>query len=93
MDFKRYYAENANRFKDKANLQNYHKANLLIHLLRNLHNRAFHFENLYKLNNENKPRLIATVENDKKSLCVINLATDKIQVFLSDLIYELSKRS
>ena len=93
LDFKRYYAENANCLKDGSGLRRYYKANLLIHLLRNLRNRAFHFENLYKLNNENKPRLIATVENDKKSLCVINLATDKIQIFLSDLIDELSKRS
>lgn len=91
LDFKRYYGENANYLKDGSGLRRYYKANLLIHLLRNLRNRAFHFENLYKLNNKNKPRLIASIENNKKSLCVINLATDKIQVFLSDLIDELSK--
>lgn len=91
LDFKRYYAGNANYLKDGSGLRRYYKANLLIHLLRNLRNRAFHFENLYKLNDKNKPRLIASIENNKKSLCVINLATDKIQVFLSDLIDELSK--
>ena len=92
LDFKRYYAKNANRFKDKANLQNYQKANLLIHLLHNLRNRAFHFENLYKLNNHKQPRLNACVKNDSKtSICIINLETAKIQVFLNDLIDELSK--
>ncbi len=91
LDFKRYYAGNANYLKDGSGLRRYYKANLLIHLLRNLRNRAFHFENLYKLNDKNKPRLIASIENNKKSLCVINLATDKIQVFLNDLIDELSK--
>lgn len=89
LDFKRYYVRNANRFKDKTNLQNYQKANLLLHLLRNLRNRAFHFENLYKLNNYNKPRLIASIVNDTKSICVINLETAKIQVFLNDLIDEI----
>lgn len=92
LDFKRYYANNANRFKDKANLQNYQKANLLIHLLHNLRNRAFHFENLYKLNNSNQPRLNACIENNHKTtICIINLETAKIQVFLNDLIDELSK--
>lgn len=92
LDFKRYYAKNANRFKDKANLQNYQKANLLIHLLHNLRNRAFHFENLYKLNNHKQPRLNACVKNDNKtSMCIINLEITKIQTFLNDLIDELSK--
>lgn len=91
LDFKRYYARNANRFKNKANLQNYHKVSLLLHLLRNLRNRAFHFENLYKLNENNQPRLNACIKNSN-SLCIINLETSKIKVFLEDLITELSKR-
>ena len=88
LDFRRYYSRNTNRFKDKTNLQNYQKANLLLHLLRNLRNRAFHFENLYKLNNDNRPRLSARFF---KSKAIINLETAKIQVFLNDLIDELSK--
>lgn len=92
LDFKRYYAKNVNRFKNKANLQNYQKANLLLHLLHNLRNRAFHFENLYKLNGNNQPRLNACVRNDSKtSISIINLETAKIKVFLNDLIDELSK--
>lgn len=91
LNFKRYYECNANRFKNKANLQNYHKASLLVHLLRNLRNRAFHFENLYKRNADNKPRLIASIRSEKNSLAVINLETSKIQVFLGDLIGEFRK--
>ena len=91
LDFKRYYAKNTNYFKDSSCLRYYYKANLLLHLLRNLRNRAFHFENLYKLNSQNKPRLIASIKNNKHSICVINLETAKIQVFLNDLIDELSK--
>lgn len=92
LDFKRYYAKNQNRFKNKANLQNYHKVKLLLHLLRNLRNRAFHFENLYKLNDENKPRLMASIKNKENALCVINLETSKIKLFLKDLISKLMKK-
>lgn len=91
LDFKRYYAKNVNYLKDGSYLRYYYKANLLLHLLRNLRNRAFHFENLYKFNNQNKPRLIASITNSKKSICVINLENAKIQVFLNDLIDELAK--
>lgn len=73
-------------------MQNYHKVRLLLHLLRNLRNRAFHFENLYKLNDENKPRLMASIKNNENALCVINLETSKIKLFLKDLIKELMKR-
>lgn len=92
LDFKRYYTKNMNRFRDKANLQNYQKANLFIRLLHNLRNRAFHFENLYKLNNNNQPRLNACITNDSKtSICIINLKSTRIQIFLNDFIDELSK--
>lgn len=92
LNFKRYYAKNVNRFKNKANLQNYHKVSLLLYLLRNLRNRAFHFENLYKLNEYNKPRLSAKLKDKSGFHIVINLETNKIQVFLEDLIKELIKR-
>ena len=89
LDFKRYYAKNTNNFKNGSQLRRYQKAGLLVHLLRNLRNRAFHFENLYKLNNDNRPRLSATFVKPK---AVINLENTKIQIFLNDLIDELSKR-
>ncbi len=92
LNFKRYYAKNANCLKNGSSLSRYQKAGLLIHLLHNLRNYAFHFENLYKLNNSNQPRLNACIENRHKTiLCIINLETTKIQVFLSDLIDKLSK--
>lgn len=91
LNFKRYYAKNANRFKNKANLQNYHKVSLLLYLLLNLRNRAFHFENLYKLNEDNKPRLSAKLKDKSGFQIVINLETNKIQVFLEDLIKDFVK--
>lgn len=88
LDFKRYYERNVNYISDGARLRHYQKANLLLHLLRNLRNRAFYFENLYKLNSDNQPRLIAKINKPK---FIINLETAKIKVFLNDLIDELSK--
>ena len=93
LNFKRYYERNANRFKNGTRLRRYHKAKLLVHLLRNLRNRAFHFENLYKLNEDKKPRLIASIKSSENLLAVINLETSKIQVFLEDLISEFSKEA
>ena len=75
-------------FKNGSQLRRYQKAGLILHLLRNLRNRAFHFENLYKLNIDNQPRLSAKLYKPK---FVINLETDKIQVFLNDLIDDLAK--
>lgn len=88
LDFRRYYARNANHLKNGSGLRRYYKANLLIHLLHNLRNRAFHFENLYKLNNDNKPRLSAKLHKPK---IIINLEASKIQAFLNDLIDDLSR--
>lgn len=88
VDFRRYYAKNANYLGNGARLRRYQKVSLLLNLLRNLRNCAFHFENLYKLNSNNQPRLSAKIY---KSNFVINLETDKIKVFLNDLIDDLAK--
>ena len=90
LDFRRYYSRNVNYISDGARLRRYQKAKLLIYLLRNLRNRAFHFENLYKLNSDNQPRLNATLTKNKQKF-IINLETAKIQTFLNDLIDDLTK--
>ena len=90
LDFRRYYSRNVNYISDGARLRRYQKAKLLIYLLRNLRNRAFHFENLYKLNSDNQPRLNATLSKNKQKF-IINLETAKIQTFLNDLIDDLTK--
>ena len=61
----------ANHFKNGVRLRWYHKAKLLVYLLRNLRNMAFHFENLYKLNADKKPRLLASIQNNENALAVI----------------------
>lgn len=49
------------------------------------------FGNVLKLNEDNKPRLLASIRSREDSPAVINLQTDKIEVFLEDLIGEFAK--
>lgn len=85
-NFKSYYSGNRNRFKSGKKLQNYQKAILILHLFRNLRNRAFHFENLYKFNDNKRPRLSAVTNNKNQEKYIVNLQTDKIELFLYDLL-------
>lgn len=88
LDFKRYFMGNRNK-----GLRDYQKVSLLLLLFKNLRNRAFHFENLYKLNNDNKPRLSASIQNNNKQKMIINLATENIEIFLDDILMGLVEKS
>lgn len=88
LDFKRYFMGNKNK-----GLRDYQKVSLLLLLFKNLRNRAFHFENLYKLNNDNKPRLSASIQNKNKQKMIINLATENIEIFLDDILMGLVEKS
>ncbi|MDD7297626.1 hypothetical protein [Helicobacter bilis] len=88
LDFKRYFMGNRNK-----GLRDYQKVSLLLPLFKNLRNRAFHFENLYKLNNDNKPRLSASIQNKNNQKMIINLATENIEIFLDDILMGLVEKS
>ncbi|WP_435052701.1 hypothetical protein [Helicobacter bilis] len=88
LDFKRYFMGNKNK-----GLRGYQKVSLLLLLFKNLRNRAFHFENLYKLNNDNKPRLSASIQNNNNQKMIINLATENIEIFLDDILMGLVEKS
>ncbi len=88
LDFKRYFMGNKNK-----GLRDYQKVSLLLLLFKNLRNRAFHFENLYKLNKDNKPRLSASIQNNNKQKMIINLATENIEIFLDDILMGLVEKS
>ncbi|TLE11541.1 hypothetical protein [Helicobacter bilis] len=88
LDFKRYFMGNRNK-----GLRDYQKVSLLLLLFKNLRNRAFHFENLYKLNNDNKPRLSASIQNKNNQKMIINLATENIEIFLDDILMGLVEKS
>ena len=84
--FKDYYHQNKKRFKSGTKLQNYQKVTLILRLFINLRNRVFHFENLYKLNADKKPRLSAFITNAHNEKFIVNLEPDKIMQFLYDLL-------
>lgn len=88
LDFKRYFMGNRNK-----GLRDYQKVSLLLLLFKNLRNRAFHFENLYKLNNDSKPRLSASIQNNNNQKMIINLATENIEIFLDDILMGLVEKS
>ncbi|WP_235853128.1 hypothetical protein [Helicobacter labacensis] len=87
LDFKRYYHANKNRFNDTKDLRHHQKAKILLQLLRNLRNRAFHFENLYKYTPKGDPRLSTKITNYKGDQeLYVALHPDKIPIFLDDLL-------
>ena len=56
LDFKKY-----SKFNRKNKLLNYQKVKILYDLAVKIRNRAFHFENLYKLNDDQTPRISTRV--------------------------------
>ncbi|WP_147290517.1 hypothetical protein [Helicobacter cinaedi] len=59
----------------------------LLHLLRN---RAFHFENLYKMN-KNGPRLSVTIHNSKNEKLIFSLEPTKVNLFLDDMLMSFDR--
>ena len=65
-------------------------ASVLLRLLKNIRNRAFHFENLFKMK-DNKPRLNAF--NDfRKFQIIVGVKPDKIETFLNDILYSFNEK-
>lgn len=84
LDFKLYFSGNKNAM-GKKKLRAYQKVSIFLNLFLTLRNRAFHFENLYKLNEQGKPRLSVFVKNGKEKI-IISIETNKIKLFLDDFI-------
>lgn len=89
LNFRTYYKGNKNKIK-RSKLRLTQKAETLLHLIRIIRNRAFHFENLYKLN-RNYPRLNVKIMLGKNPL-YIAIAPDKIIVFLDDILSSFDER-
>lgn len=87
MDFRKYHWRNRNFCfinGKKHHLSNVAKVNIALNLLRNIRNRAFHWENLLKtreINNIPYPRI-----THKENGSSIGIMPEMILVFLDDLI-------
>ncbi|MGL2815545.1 CAAX protease [Helicobacter pylori] len=96
-----YYHENKDTLlikNRKQNLSNYAKAHIALNLLWTIRNRAYHWENLLKIQPNNRPR-ITTPFNGKTEnipmdkILVIGVEPNKITLFLDDLIKSIGNKN
>ena len=91
LDFKKYFKKNKTTFKSRHNrLLRHHKVTIILALLKLIRNRAFHFENLYKMNAKG-PRLSVTICNHQGQKAIISIHPSKIKEFLNDIIASFDK--
>ncbi|WQY76927.1 CAAX protease [Helicobacter pylori] len=98
--FRAYYHENKDTLLIKGKkrlLYNYIKAHIALNLLWTIRNHAYHWENLLKIQPNNRPR-IATPFNGKTEnipmdrILVIGIEPNKITLFLDDLIKSIENK-
>ncbi len=98
--FRAYYHENKDTLLIKGKkrlLYNYIKAHIALNLLWTIRNRVYHWENLLKIQPNNRPR-IATPFNGKTEnipmdrILVIGIEPNKITLFLDDLIKSIRNK-
>ena len=65
----------------KFEWRNYQKVKIVYGIIRTIRNRAFHFENLYKLNANGTPRL-----STKLKEIIVGIEPPKIETFLNDIL-------
>ena len=78
IDFRKYSKFNKH---GKSSMPNFQKVKICYSLILTIRNRAFHFENLYKLNEYGAPR-ISTRLNDK----IAGVMPDMLETFIDDVL-------
>lgn len=76
IDFLKY-----SKFNKKHKWLNFEKTSITFSLIRTIRNRAFHFENLYKLNENSTPRLSTKLHGQ-----IIGIEPNNINAFLDDIL-------
>ncbi len=98
--FRAYYHENKDTLlikNRKQNLSNYAKAHIALNLLWTIRNRAYHWENLLKIQPNNRPRITTCFtglkDNDRAKMPMnISVEPSKIVLFLDDLIKSIGNK-
>ncbi|WP_131129971.1 CAAX protease [Helicobacter pylori] len=98
--FRAYYHENKDTLlikNRKQNLSNYAKAHIALNLLWTIRNRAYHWENLLKIQPNNRPRITTCFtglkDNDMAKMSMnISVEPSKIVLFLDDLIKSIGNK-
>ncbi|WP_301006350.1 MULTISPECIES: hypothetical protein [Helicobacter] len=92
LDFKKYFEKNKDTFHtNHTRIMRHHKAKAILLLLRLIRNRAFHFENLYKMVDNGYPRLNVKITNKYDEAVYIAIHPDKIIEFLNDILMSFHK--
>ncbi|WRD06986.1 CAAX protease [Helicobacter pylori] len=98
--FRAYYHENKDTLlikNRKQNLSNYAKAHIALNLLWTIRNRAYHWENLLKIQPNKRPRITTYFtglkDNDRAKIPMnISVEPSKIVLFLDDLIKSIGNK-
>ncbi|WP_187847839.1 CAAX protease [Helicobacter pylori] len=98
--FRAYYHENKDTLLIKGKkrlLYNYIKAHITLNLLWTIRNRAYHWENLLKIQPNKRPRITTSFSGKTKNISmdrilVIGIEPNKITLFLDDLIKSIGNK-
>ncbi|MGL2447898.1 CAAX protease [Helicobacter pylori] len=98
--FRAYYHENKDTLLIKGKkrlLYNYIKAHITLNLLWTIRNRAYHWENLLKIQPNKRPRITTSFSGKTKNIpmdriLVIGIEPNKITLFLDDLIKSVGNK-
>ncbi|MGL2526785.1 CAAX protease [Helicobacter pylori] len=96
-----YYHENKDTLLIKGKkrlLYNYIKAHIVLNLLWTIRNRAYHWENLLKIQPNKRPRITTSFSGKTKNIpmdkiLVIGVEPNKITLFLDDLIKSIGNKN
>ncbi len=98
--FRAYYHENKDTLLIKGKkrlLYNYIKAHIALNLLWTIRNRAYHWENLLKIQPNKRPRIATPFSGKTENIpmdriLVIGIEPNKITLFLDDLIKSIGNK-
>ncbi|GAA8259242.1 hypothetical protein HpDR16_13910 [Helicobacter pylori] len=98
--FRAYYHENKDTLLIKGKkclLYNYIKAHIALNLLWTIRNRAYHWENLLKIQPNKRPRITTSFSGKTENIpmdriLVIGVEPNKITLFLDDLIKSIGNK-
>ncbi|WRE82635.1 CAAX protease [Helicobacter pylori] len=98
--FRAYYHENKDTLLIKGKkrlLYNYIKAHIALNLLWTIRNRAYHWENLFKIQPNKRPRIATPFSGKTENIpmdriLVIGIEPNKITLFLDDLIKSIRNK-
>ena len=85
LSFKKYCQFNLDK-TNKRPFRRWQKSRILLQLAKNIRNRAFHLENLLKIQKNGLPRLSAKVDFENNDFAIKRINPNKLITFLDDIL-------